>query len=127
MIGAVLTGAATVLGADIIKDMFKKDKQAPISIVKHEPFETFAPVKTFAPQVSQVYQPQFQYAVQIESPGAKIEAIKKDVAKMAQKQKIEPTVEIEEMAPGAVKGTDLSKLAVIGAVALIGYGLVRSS
>lgn len=90
----------------------------------HAPYEEFAPVKVYAPSISRVYAPSQMF--QIDSPGA--EMTKKDV--ITAESRADPTTTPITYRPstapsaGITEGTDLTKIAMIGGAALIGYGIV---
>lgn len=95
----------------------------------HAPYENYQKTETFAPQttISPIY------SVQIESPGAQMTTKKELAAK--QDVGATPTISPYEyhqpaitqqptQSASAQTGTDFTKIAIIAAIAIIGYGLV---
>ena len=106
IVGLASLGAGLGAGAS----MTKKSGSSLITGVQHAPYETYAPQSTDArafnitmPDTNVIY----------DSPLSKIET-KKTLSAEAS-----PDIS------GPVEGTNMSQIAIIGAVALIGYGLVN--
>lgn len=106
----------------------KKEQAAEaVASTYHAPYSQYQPTEVYTPTVSEVYAPSPVY--QIESPGAFIS--KKDVATAEatgrptvspsydQPYTVSPTA-----APGITEGVDLTKMAIIGVIGLVAYGLV---
>lgn len=110
LIGAGLAGVA----GGVVGSIFGGGKKGEIHATK----EHFAPVNTDARSISKVFAPTYQY--QIESPNATITS-KKDISSSARSDPDVSASRSEE----DVEGTDLTKIAIIGAVAFVGYGVVK--
>lgn len=89
----------------------------------HAPHEHFAPVTTDARSTAQTFAPTYQY--QIDSPDSSMTSKKVAESASSSRPEISPS-RTQEGGAGisAVEGTDMTKLALIGAVGLIAYGAV---
>jgi len=83
----------------------------------HAAQEHYAPVITDSRSLAQVYSPTYQY--QIDSPEATMTSKKTSEATATSKPNIAP-----QRSESMTEGTDLTKIAMIGGAALIGYGIV---
>jgi hypothetical protein len=90
----------------------------------HAQKEHYAPTTTDARAFSRVFAPTYQY--QIQSPDAYMSS-KKDTAASARSAPDIIPQRSQEGGPGieSLEGADLTKIALIGAVGLIGYGVVK--
>jgi len=132
----VLVGAGIGAGGATLGGLFGKGKKEEI---KHAPYEYYAPTTSevyspsYSPQVQ--YSPQYTYQYQggtyiIESPGAtsKKQMNLEPVLIPKQEGKWEYPISVSQQpthtpVQGGV-GTDFTKIAIIGAVGLIAYGLI---
>ena len=117
VLGGVTGGLlGKLLGGD------SKKEQAVSAIETHAPYETYQPTTTTA--YAPVYAPSPVY--QIESPYSTI--TKKDVAAAEATAKGQPMFYQPTAAPtaeaGIAEGLDLTKLAIIGVIGLVTYGVV---
>lgn len=125
-----LVGAAAVGGlAGWLLGGTKKEATISNANVYHEPYETFAPTSVDSRQFSYQISPAYNYAVQIASPGGRITQTKKDemVARQAADLTATPTLKISEpinSPSGNVQGIDATKVALIGAAALVGLAFL---
>jgi hypothetical protein len=106
----------------------KKEQAAEaVASTYHAPYSQYQPTKVYSPTISRVYAPSPVY--QIESPGAYI--AKKDTARAeANGSTVSPTYAqpysvAPVAAPKTAEGIDLTKIAIVGAIGLIGYGVVK--
>ena len=119
-----IAGVGGGLAGGLVSSFFGGGGKKDVGVSEvHAPKEHFAPVTTHAPSISRIYSPSVMY--QIESPGARMS--KKDI--MTAKSEADPFIAPMRYDPGApsagiTEGTDLSKIALIGAVGLIAYGVV---
>lgn len=84
----------------------------------HAEREHYAPVSAPVRTTSQVYAPTYQY--QIDSPEARMTS-KKDISATARGEGTVSTPRTEMMEPA---GIDLTKVAIIGVIGLVAYGVV---
>ena len=109
IIGAAGMGVAGTLLGGIFADKGKKEI--------HATKEHYAPVTTDARAISKVFAPTYQY--QIDSPKS-IMSSKKDIDSRARSDPdIRPSRTETE-----TEGLDMTKIAIIGVVGLVAYGLV---
>lgn len=85
----------------------------------HAPQEHYAPVATDARSTSEIWSPTYIY--QIDSPEGFIS--KKDT-NVAESQATPKISSMREDPTSISEGTDMTKLAIIGAVGIVAYGLV---
>ena len=123
-LGAGAVGVATGLATSWLFGSKKGAEQTPSAAEYHSPYETYQP--TDARSTSQVYSPSVIY--QIESPGAEI--TKKDTVTAESRASAQPYFWQPSTAPSAsastTEGLDLTKIAIIGAVGIVAYGLVSN-
>ena len=113
--GVIGGGIANIFGGGTKKDYGVREI--------HAPKEHYAPITTDARSISKVFAPTYQY--QIESPYAEMRSKKDITARSRSDPDIAPR-RIQEGAPGitTTEGVDMTKIAVIGVVGLVAYGLV---
>jgi len=99
-------------------------KKAQTVSEQHAPYETYQPSTATTTSTSKIYSP--SQIIQIESPGATITKKDELVAESAAKGEASPMMYQPSTAPsaGITEGTDLTKIAMIGGAALIGYGII---
>ena len=90
----------------------------------HAPYETYQPSTATTTSTSRIYSP--SQIIQIESPGATISKKDEFVSEATAKGEASPMMYQPMTGPtaGITEGTDLTKIAMIGGAALIGYGIV---
>lgn len=115
--GAGVAGGVTLAA---VYDWLTGTKKGAI-IEEHAYQEHYAPVITDARATSRVYAPTYQY--QIDSPEASIVS-KKDVSARSTSDPTVSPSRTQEGGAGSVEGVDMTKIAVIGVVGLVAYGLV---
>lgn len=120
LIPLAIVGAGAAMGAGY--SAFKKPGPQ-TSTVTHAPYETYAPQKSlqYSP-VSSIQYPSYQ--IQIDSP-ASYQSMKK-TADIDSKPVLKPTQDVSPVGSGDMStGLDLVPIAIIGAVAFIGYGIIK--
>lgn len=121
-VGGGLAGGliASVFGAGGKKEQAVGAKEI------HAPYETFQPTTVDARSISQVYSPTAIY--QIESPYAQARSATDVTSKAVSRADADPKFWQPQAAPtataGITEGVDLTQIALIGGLALIGYGVV---
>ena len=122
LIPIALAGGAGILGTlvgGIFADGSKKNEVSEIHAAK----EHYAPITTDARSLAQTFSPTYQY--QIHSPEASMVSKKTASAVAESMPSIAPS-RTQEGGAGiaSVEGMDMTKIAVIGVVGLVAYGLV---
>lgn len=132
--GAIGAGG-TALGG-IVAGLTKKEASITTNTTRtsqdvyHAPYETYAPTIQYAPQSSYAYQ---GATTIINSPGATT------TSKLAQSaasspnqtatydlpQSYTPTAKTDNSQSSGLQGVDFTMIAIIGAVAIVGYALLR--
>lgn len=119
-------GIAGGLIASVFGGTSKKE-QAVQAVETHAPYEIFQPTTVDARSISEVYSP--TSIIQIESPYAQARSATEITSKAASRAEADPKFWQPSTGPsptaGITEGVDLSKIALIGAVGLIGYGVVK--
>ena len=96
------------------------------SVIEADPYQYYAPQIQFAPQTSYAYQ---GATTIISSPGAvsKKEQVMEQVLKPAQKGAWEFPIDVsqEPDVSGAVSGTNMTHIAIIAAVGIVAYMLIK--
>lgn len=125
LIPIALAGIGGGLAGGFISNVFGGASKKEQSVSEtHAAYEHYAPITTDARSTSRAYSPSVIY--QIESPGAYISKKDTTTAESAS----DPTIRQERSetggpSAGITEGTDLTKIALIGAGGLIVYGVVK--
>jgi hypothetical protein len=114
--------AAAAIGGAAAAYVFGGSKKDMAVSEQHATKEHYAPVTTDARAISKIFAPTYQY--QIESPGARMKSTKKLTS--AAESYPDISTPRTHTAPGieTTEGLDMTKIAIIGVVGLIAYGVV---
>ena len=123
LIPIIAVGAAGVLGT-IAGSIFGGGSKKQGVTETHATQEHYAPTITDARSTSQVFSPTYQY--QISSPDASMVSKKTATATATSDPTVSPS-RTQEGGAGisSMEGVDMTKIALIGGAALIGYGIVK--
>lgn len=123
LIPLVAVAGASALGGGLVASIFGGSKKDMSVKEVHATKEHFAPVTTDARAISKIFAPTYQY--QIESPGARMTKKDKITSAAESYPEISPS-RTQEGGAGisSTEGMDMTKIAVIGVVGLVAYGLV---